>query len=53
MAEIAEQFNVIICVKAHVRQAIYNTPTTLEAMKQINSKAFGIDNGPESYLPCR
>jgi sugar phosphate isomerase/epimerase len=46
LATIAASYGVILCVKAHVGQAIYNTPTTLEAMKQIVSPAFGIDMDP-------
>src|SRR5690606_4084429 len=46
MAEKAEPFNVTLCVKAHVGAAIYNTPTTLRAMAEINSPAFGIDMDP-------
>ncbi len=42
----AEQFGVTLCVKAHVGAAIWNTPTTLEAMAQIDSPAFGIDMDP-------
>ncbi len=37
---------VTLCAKAHVGQAIYNTPTTLAAMAQITSPAFGIDMDP-------
>ncbi len=46
MAEKAESFGVTLCVKAHVGAAIWNTPTTLEAMAQIDSPAFGIDMDP-------
>ena len=46
MAEKAEPFGVSLCVKAHVGASIWNTPTTLEAMKQIESPAFGIDMDP-------
>ena len=46
MAEKAEPFGVTMCVKAHVGASIWNTPTTLEAMKQIDSPAFGIDMDP-------
>ena len=46
MAEKAEPFGVTLCVKAHVGSAIWNTPTTLEAMEQITSPAFGIDMDP-------
>ena len=46
MAERAAAHGVTLCVKAHVGQAIYDTPTTLEAMKSISSRAFGIDMDP-------
>ncbi len=46
MAEQARQFGVVLCVKAHVGASIWNTPTTLEAMAQIDSPGFGIDMDP-------
>ena len=46
MAEKAKPFGVSLCVKAHVGAAIWNTTTTLVAMKQIDSPAFGIDMDP-------
>lgn len=46
MAEEAEPFGVTLCVKAHVGACIWNTETTLEAMRQIPSPAFGIDMDP-------
>ena len=46
LSELAEPFNVSLCVKAHVGAAIFNTPTTLIAMDKITSKAFGIDMDP-------
>jgi sugar phosphate isomerase/epimerase len=46
MAGKAEGFGVSLCVKAHVKAAIYNTPTTLRAMAEIDSPAFGIDMDP-------
>jgi len=46
MAEKAEPFGVTLCVKAHVGASIWNTATTLEAMKRIKSPAFGIDMDP-------
>ncbi|HUW63010.1 MAG TPA: sugar phosphate isomerase/epimerase [Candidatus Bathyarchaeia archaeon] len=46
MAEKAEPFGVTLCVKAHVGAAIWNTPTTLRAIRQIHSPAFGIDMDP-------
>ncbi len=46
LAEQAEAFGVTLCVKAHVGAAIVDTLTTLEAMAQIDSPAFGIDMDP-------
>jgi sugar phosphate isomerase/epimerase len=42
----AEHHGITLCVKAHVGKTIYNTPTTLRAMKEISSSAFGIDMDP-------
>ncbi|RXZ81164.1 sugar phosphate isomerase/epimerase [Paenibacillaceae bacterium] len=46
LADKAESFGVTLCVKAHVGNAIYNTPTTLQAMEAIASQSFGIDMDP-------
>jgi len=46
MAEKAASFGITLCVKAHVGNAIHNTPTTLRAMESIISPAFGIDMDP-------
>ncbi len=46
LAERAETYGVTLCVKAHVRAAIHDTPTTLRAMREISSPAFGIDMDP-------
>ena len=46
LADKAESYGVILCVKAHVGASIYNTPTTLRAMEAISSPAFGIDMDP-------
>ena len=45
-AELAERFGVSLCVKAHVGNAIHDTPTTLRAMDGISSGGFGIDMDP-------
>jgi sugar phosphate isomerase/epimerase len=42
----AERYGVTLCVKAHVGQAVYNTPTTLRMMHAIASPAFGVDMDP-------
>ena len=46
LCELAEPFGVTLCVKAHVGNAIYSTPTTLKMMKAITSPAFGVDMDP-------
>jgi len=46
LAQMAEKYGVILCVKAHVGRAVYNTPTTLKVMEAITSPAFGIDMDP-------
>ncbi|MCK5862725.1 MAG: sugar phosphate isomerase/epimerase [Candidatus Hydrogenedentes bacterium] len=46
MAEKAQPFGVVLCVKAHVEASIWNTASTLEAMSKIDSPAFGIDMDP-------
>jgi len=46
LADRAQHYGVTLCVKAHVGGSIYNTPTTLRAMKEIGSPAFGIDMDP-------
>ena len=42
----AAKEGVTLCVKAHVGAAIYNTPTTLRAMREITDDSFGIDMDP-------
>ena len=46
LSDRAEHYGVTLCVKAHVGNAIYNTPTTLRMMESITSPAFGIDMDP-------
>jgi sugar phosphate isomerase/epimerase len=46
LCRLAEQYGVTLCVKAHVGQSVYNTPTTLQLMTAISSPAFGIDMDP-------
>jgi sugar phosphate isomerase/epimerase len=45
-AALAAGFGVQLCCKAHVGAAVYNTPTTLAAMKGVENSAFGIDMDP-------
>ncbi|SDT52422.1 Sugar phosphate isomerase/epimerase [Paenibacillaceae bacterium GAS479] len=46
LSDLAASYGVTLCVKAHVGNAIYNTPTTLRAMEAIDSAGFGIDMDP-------
>ncbi len=46
LAEEAEAHGLCLCVKAHIGTSIYNTPTTLRAMAEIDSPGFGIDMDP-------
>jgi len=46
LAQLAEPFGVTLCVKAHVGASIWNTETTLEVMRRIDSPAFGVDMDP-------
>ena len=46
MAENAGPFGVTLCVKAHVGASVYNTPTMLRAMEEIDAPAFGVDMDP-------
>ncbi|BAL99770.1 MULTISPECIES: sugar phosphate isomerase/epimerase family protein [Caldilinea] len=46
LAQMAERYGVTLCVKAHVGQAVHNTPTTLRMMEAISSPAFGVDMDP-------
>lgn len=46
LAHRATHYGVLLCVKAHVGNAIYNTPTTLRALEAITSPAFGLDMDP-------
>ena len=46
LADMAERYGVTLCVKAHVGQAVYNTPTTLRMMEAITAPAFGVDMDP-------
>ncbi|MCB0116653.1 MAG: sugar phosphate isomerase/epimerase [Caldilineaceae bacterium] len=46
LTQMAERYDVTLCVKAHVGHAVYNTPTTLKVMEAISSPNFGIDMDP-------
>ena len=45
-AETAAKYGVTLCVKAHVGNAVHDTPTTLKAMEAICLPSFGIDMDP-------
>lgn len=46
LVRMAEKYGITLCVKAHVGQYVYNTPTTLKLMNAISSPNFGIDMDP-------
>jgi len=46
IALMATEYDITVCVKAHVGAAISNTETTLRAMELIQSPCFGIDFDP-------
>jgi sugar phosphate isomerase/epimerase len=46
LAEAAGRHGLVLCTKAHVGAAIHDTPTTLRALAEIDSPAFGIDLDP-------
>jgi sugar phosphate isomerase/epimerase len=46
LSNLAQRYGVTLCVKAHVGQSVYNTPTTIQVMEAISSPAFGIDMDP-------
>ncbi|NOY81835.1 MAG: sugar phosphate isomerase/epimerase [Kiritimatiellaeota bacterium] len=46
LAERAEAWGVVLCVKAHIGASMYDTATTLEVMNRISCPAFGIDMDP-------
>ncbi|MBD3176992.1 MAG: TIM barrel protein [Armatimonadia bacterium] len=46
LSKMAGDYGLTLCVKAHVGASIYNTPTTLKAMQEIDVPAFGIDMDP-------
>jgi len=46
LVTMAEKYGVTLCVKAHVGQYVYNTPTTLKILDAIHSDYFGLDMDP-------
>ncbi|MBQ3079641.1 MAG: sugar phosphate isomerase/epimerase [Clostridia bacterium] len=45
-AQLAKEYGVKLCCKAHVNSSIYSTPTTLRAMELIDLDSFGVDMDP-------
>ena len=46
LADRAEHYGVTLCVKAHVRAAIHDTPSSLRLLEAVTSPAFGLDMDP-------
>lgn len=47
LADMAAEYKVMLCCKAHVGASIYNTNTTVRALKEIGEKEwFGVDMDP-------
>jgi sugar phosphate isomerase/epimerase len=44
--ELAAKYGITLCCKAHVGNAVFNTPTTLRMMKEITNPSFGVDMDP-------
>lgn len=42
----AEKYGITLCIKAHVGQYVYNTPTSLKVLNDIRSPYFGLDMDP-------
>ena len=46
LAEEARRYGVTLCVKAHVGNAVHDTPTTLRLIEAVSSPGLGIDMDP-------
>ena len=46
LADRAEHYGVMLCVKAHVGQSVHDTPTTLRVLEAIDTPSFGLDMDP-------
>jgi sugar phosphate isomerase/epimerase len=46
LSEMAGKYGVTLCVKAHVKASIYNTPTSLRVLEAIDHPNFGLDMDP-------
>lgn len=46
LADMAARYGVTLCTKAHVKAAVWNTPTTLRLLEAITNPSFGLDMDP-------
>lgn len=46
LADMAARYGVTLCAKAHVKAAVWNTPTTLRLLAAVTSPSFGLDMDP-------
>jgi sugar phosphate isomerase/epimerase len=46
LADLAGKYGVTLCAKAHVKAAVWNTPTTLRLLEAVTSPNFGLDMDP-------
>ncbi|MEK7766569.1 MAG: sugar phosphate isomerase/epimerase [bacterium] len=46
LARKAKTYGVTLCAKAHVGQAMFDTPTTLKVLAAVNEPSFGLDMDP-------
>jgi sugar phosphate isomerase/epimerase len=46
LVQLAKKHGVTLCVKAHVGNVVFNTPTTLRLLEAIKDPSFGLDMDP-------
>ena len=46
LADMAARYGVTLCAKAHVKAAVWNTPTTLRLLEAITNPSFGLAMDP-------
>ncbi|MAE61970.1 MAG: xylose isomerase [Planctomycetaceae bacterium] len=46
LSEMAAQYNVTLCAKAHVGQGVHDTPTSVRLLQAVNHPNFGLDMDP-------
>ncbi len=46
LADMASKHGITLCAKAHVGQAVYNTPTSVQLLEAIDHPNFGLDMDP-------